>query len=51
MGNSQNKPKGWHSRRHETNEAQTAARERYWNRAAERPAQWWNADERRWEKV
>lgn len=29
MGNSNKKPKGWHSRRHESYDAQTEARERY----------------------
>lgn len=29
MGNSKNKPKGWHSRRHRTREAQDLAREEY----------------------
>jgi hypothetical protein len=29
MGNSKLKPKGWHSRRHETRDAQDEARERY----------------------
>lgn len=29
MGNSNQKPRGWHSRRHEAAEAQTKATERY----------------------
>jgi hypothetical protein len=41
MGNSKTKPDGWHSRRHETSAAQDAARERYANRADERPVQVW----------
>lgn len=29
MGNSKLKPKGWHSKRHQTREAQDASREKY----------------------
>lgn len=39
MGNSEHKPKGWHSRRHETRAAQDAAREAYERRAEGRPKQ------------
>ena len=34
--------KGWHSRRHETRDAQDAAREAYAHRAQDRPRQRWN---------
>lgn len=36
------KPDGWHSRRHETREAQDAAREAYQTRAEGRPRQMWD---------
>lgn len=40
------KPRGWFSRRHENDDANRAARERYANRAADRPSQVWTEVDR-----
>jgi hypothetical protein len=44
------KPKGWFSRRYETNTAHLAAQENWENRSSKRPKQIWNEDTKTWEK-
>lgn len=45
------KPKGWYSRRHETNEANTAARKAYETRAERRPRQVFDPATKTWSKI
>lgn len=45
------KPNGWFSRRHETSNANRAAREAYQSRAERRPKQHWNDKTKKWVKV
>jgi hypothetical protein len=50
MSNSKQKPQGWHSRRHETDEAQRASRMAHAGRRQGEPKQVWNPVDRRWER-
>lgn len=50
MGNSALKPDGWHSRRHETDEAQTAARFAHASRREGRRSQRFDHRRREWVK-
>jgi hypothetical protein len=50
MGDSERKPQGWHSRRHQTNEAQMEAREAFRTRSERRPRQTWDDNRKEWVK-
>jgi len=45
------KPKGWFSRRHETNKEHLEAKEARTNRRVNRPTQVWDDITRQWTKV
>lgn len=50
MGNSKLKKPDWHSRRHETSDAQKKAYIAHQTRASRRPKQRWNPETKKWEK-
>lgn len=50
MNEKETKPKGWFSRRHETNTAHVLAQQVRMNRRESRPKQTWNPETKSWEK-